>query len=42
MWDRLFGTYRDTDTFADRCGFPEGAEEKIGSMLIFRDVYIEQ
>jgi hypothetical protein len=27
VWDRLFGTFRDTDEFAARCGFP-GRQEK--------------
>jgi hypothetical protein len=27
--------------FAVRCGFPKGAEEKLGAMLAFRDVYYE-
>lgn len=39
IWDRLFGTYKDTTEFSDRCGFPEGAEEKLGAMLMFKDVY---
>ena len=39
IWDRLFGTNRDTTEFVPRCGFPEGAEEKLGAMLLFRDVY---
>lgn len=41
LWDRLFGTYRDTTTFAARCGFPQGAEERLGAMLAFKDVYRE-
>lgn len=41
LWDRLFGTYRDTTEFADRCGFPAGAEQKLVQMLAFRDVYRE-
>ena len=41
LWDRLFGTYKDTMEFADRCGFPKGAEEKLGEMLVFKDVYYE-
>ncbi len=41
LWDRLFGTYKDTTEFADRCGFPKGAEEKFGDMLVFKDVYYE-
>lgn len=39
LWDRLFGTYKDTVEFAKRCGFPKGAEEKLGKMLFFKDVY---
>ena len=39
LWDRLFGTYGDTTEFAPQCGFPNGAEEKLTSMLAFRDVY---
>jgi hypothetical protein len=27
--------------FADRCGFPDGAEQKLGAMLMFKDVYYE-
>ena len=41
MWDRLFGTYKDATEFAGRCGFPKGAEEKLGDMLVFKDVYYE-
>lgn len=39
LWDRIFGTYKDTTEFAARCGFPEGAEEKLADMLVFKDVY---
>jgi len=39
IWDRLFGTYRDATDFVERCGFPTGAEEKLGKMLVFKDVY---
>ena len=42
VWDRLFGTFRDTDEFAARCGFPGRQEEKLGAMLCFRDVYDER
>lgn len=38
-WDRLFGTFREADQFADRCGFPEDHEQKLGQMLAFMDVY---
>lgn len=39
IWDRLFGTYRDTTEFTERCGFPAGAEQKLAEMLVFKDVY---
>jgi len=38
----LFGTYKDATDFANRCGFPTGAEEKLGAMLAFKDVYYEE
>lgn len=41
VWDRLFGTYRDTDDFAPQCGFPRHNERKLACMLLFRDVYDE-
>jgi len=41
LWDRLFGTYQDSTEFAPRCGFPIGAEHKLGAMLAFKDVYRE-
>jgi sterol desaturase/sphingolipid hydroxylase (fatty acid hydroxylase superfamily) len=39
LWDRLFGTYQDTDQFVEQCGFPNNNERKIWKILIFRDVY---
>lgn len=39
LWDRLFGTYRDTNEFSPACGFPNGNERHLGDMLRFRDVY---
>lgn len=42
LWDRLFGTYKDATEFSKRCGFPSGAEEKLGAMLSFKNVYHEQ
>lgn len=41
LWDRIFATYKDTTEFAERCGFPKGAEEKVVPMLAFKDVYFE-
>jgi hypothetical protein len=35
----MFGTYKDTDTFARRCGFPRDNERKLTAMLAFKDVY---
>ena len=39
LWDRLFGTYRDTTEFAEACGFPRNNERHLADMLRFRDVY---
>lgn len=39
IWDRIFGTYRDTTQFMPRCGFPGGNEERLREMLVFKDVY---
>jgi sterol desaturase/sphingolipid hydroxylase (fatty acid hydroxylase superfamily) len=38
-WDRLFGTFRDTEEFAPHCGFPNDHERDLGQMLAFRDRY---
>ena len=38
-WDRLFGTFKDTDEFAERCGFRTGREQRLARMLAFVDVY---
>ena len=38
-WDRLFGTFRETDGFAAQCGFPDGHERNLCEMLVFRDEY---
>jgi sterol desaturase/sphingolipid hydroxylase (fatty acid hydroxylase superfamily) len=39
LWDRLFGTFRDADEFAAHCGFPDGHERNLKSMLAFHDSY---
>lgn len=39
IWDRLFGTYKDTDDFAAECGFPRNNEKHLWRMLLFQDVY---
>jgi sterol desaturase/sphingolipid hydroxylase (fatty acid hydroxylase superfamily) len=38
-WDRLFGTFREAEEFAPKCGFPNGHENNLGRMLIFHDSY---
>ena len=38
LWDRLFGTFKDTNTFAADAGFAENKEEKVSTMLKFKDV----
>jgi sterol desaturase/sphingolipid hydroxylase (fatty acid hydroxylase superfamily) len=37
-WDRLFGTFRETDAFAPACGYEGRREERILAMLAFQDV----
>lgn len=37
-WDRLFGTFREADTFAPHCGFAPGEEQRLTEMLLFRNV----
>jgi sterol desaturase/sphingolipid hydroxylase (fatty acid hydroxylase superfamily) len=39
IWDRIFGTYKDTTQFVPNCGFPERNEEQLAAMLLFKDVY---
>lgn len=39
LWDRLFGTFKEADGFARRCGFPKRNEERLKEMLAFKDVY---
>lgn len=39
MWDKLFGTYKDTDEFVEHCGFPRNNERKLWKMFVFKDVY---
>jgi sterol desaturase/sphingolipid hydroxylase (fatty acid hydroxylase superfamily) len=38
-WDRLFGTFKDTDGFAPDCGFADRREERLLDMLVFKDVH---
>jgi sterol desaturase/sphingolipid hydroxylase (fatty acid hydroxylase superfamily) len=39
LWDRLFGTFREAEDFAPKCGFPDDHEKNLGDMLLFRDAY---
>jgi sterol desaturase/sphingolipid hydroxylase (fatty acid hydroxylase superfamily) len=38
-WDRLFGTFKETNEFAPQCGFPSGREKNLGRMILFHDNY---
>lgn len=38
IWDKLFGTYKDTTEFTSECGFSPDSEKKIIPMLLFKDV----
>jgi sterol desaturase/sphingolipid hydroxylase (fatty acid hydroxylase superfamily) len=42
IWDKLFGTYKDTDVFMDHCGFPRDNERKLWKMMVFKDVYNDE
>lgn len=39
VWDKIFGTYKDSVSFSNACGFPKNNELKIWKMLRFKDVY---
>lgn len=41
LWDRIFGTFKEADDFAPRCGFPGKNEERLKEILLFKDVYEE-
>lgn len=38
-WDMLFGTYENPRSWEGRCGFDAAREERLGAMLMFRDVH---
>lgn len=38
VWDILFGTFRNPPRYLGKCGFENGADLRIGSMLAGRDV----
>ena len=37
-WDRLFGTFKDAGHFTEHCGFRDDREQRLLSMLLFKDV----
>jgi sterol desaturase/sphingolipid hydroxylase (fatty acid hydroxylase superfamily) len=38
-WDMLFGTYENPKEWTLTCGFEPDMEERLGAMLVFRDVH---
>lgn len=38
-WDRLFGTFREAESFASHCGFAGAREQQLPAMLLMRDVH---
>ena len=38
-WDMLFGTYENPPTWDARCGYDDGLEQRLGDMLLHRDVH---
>lgn len=38
LWDMVFGTFRNPETFEGKLGFWDGASSRIGDMLLARDV----
>jgi len=38
-WDMLFGTYENPKEFKYTCGFDDAKEQRLGSMLLYTDVY---
>jgi sterol desaturase/sphingolipid hydroxylase (fatty acid hydroxylase superfamily) len=38
LWDMVFGTFRNPETWDGEAGFYGGASSRIGEMLIGRDV----
>lgn len=40
-WDMLFGTYENPKEFVHTCGFDPEREERLGDMLLYKDVHKE-
>ena len=38
-WDMLFGTHENPPTWDARCGYDDGLEQRLGDMLLHRDVH---
>lgn len=38
-WHQLFGTFRETEEFADQSGFPANHEQQLAAVLLFQDRY---
>lgn len=38
-WDMLFGTYENPVDWQGRCGYDEAQEQRLGDMLMWRDVH---
>jgi sterol desaturase/sphingolipid hydroxylase (fatty acid hydroxylase superfamily) len=38
-WDMMFGTYRNPKKFESTCGFDNEKEQRLGEMLLFKDVH---
>jgi sterol desaturase/sphingolipid hydroxylase (fatty acid hydroxylase superfamily) len=41
LWDMVFGTFENPETFDEEAGFYDGASSRLGAMLIGRDVSSE-
>jgi sterol desaturase/sphingolipid hydroxylase (fatty acid hydroxylase superfamily) len=40
-WDMLFGTYENPTEFAAGCGFDDAREQRLGEMLLCKDIHRE-
>jgi sterol desaturase/sphingolipid hydroxylase (fatty acid hydroxylase superfamily) len=38
-WDMLFGTYENPKDFTANCGFDDEKEQRLGDMLLYKDVH---
>ena len=41
-WDMLFGTYENPRDFVGTCGYEDAREQRLGAMLLYRDVHAER